>query len=210
MTQVSKFNQSKFNGAMSSVLDFVPIVLFFICFKYYNTFGKFWIFKSREPIIFASFVLAISTFLSIFASIILKVKLNKFNTASSIIVVLFAGLTVIFNNPQFVKIKITIINAGFAVFIYLYCLIKKDSLVKIIFAGKIEMLNHHWLVLDKRFFYLFLTIATANEICWRLFSTHIWVNYKVFVVLPLSLLFFAFQMPFLYRHSNLSSVSGIK
>jgi intracellular septation protein len=190
------------------ILDFFPLLVFFICFKKADIFANFWIFKNKEPIIFASFALAIATALSVVIAKILKVKINKFNLFSSVIVIVFAGLTVFFNNPYFIKIKLTIVNLVFAFFIYLYCLITKKSLISKIFNEKVKMQNEKWLVLDKRFFYFFLLIALLNEIVWRGFSTKIWIIYKVFCALPLMLMFIMLQIPFLYKYSDIKK--GVK
>jgi|GEM_PF-3802747 len=195
----------KQGGFASAMVDFLPLALFFIAFKKAAVLGSFWIFKTSEPIIFASFVLAISTALSFAISFFMGIEINKFNMISSIVVVVFSMLTVVFNNPQFIKMKLTLINAGFAIFIYIYCLVKNKSVAQLMFAGKIEMPLKKWLVLDRRFFYMFWLIALANEFCWRGLSTQNWVIYKVFIVLPLMLLFFMGQMPFLYKYSNLKN-----
>ena len=193
----------KNQNVIQFLLDFFPLILFFIAFKKSYLFSNFWIFQNKDPVIFASFVLCVSTILSFVLSLLLKIKINKFNLFSSIVVIVFSFFTFIFNNDQFIKIKITIINFSMALAIYIYCMIKKKSVIKIIFAGKIEMPEEKWMILDKRFFYMFLFIGIANEFCWRIFSTNVWVFYKVFIVLPLTFLFFLSQIPYFYKHSNL-------
>ena len=51
----------------------------------------------------------------------------------------------------------------------------------------------------------FLFLAVVNEIVWRNFDTDFWVKFKVFGMLPLSIVFMLSQIPFLQKHANLES-----
>ena len=197
---MQKNNQNPSSALIQLALDFVPLLLFFISFKVYPTSGFF---ANKEPIIFASMILGIATFGSLIVSKLCGIKINKLNFYSSVIVVLFASLTIVFNNPNFIKIKITIINSSCAIFIYIFCLVKKKSFVKTIFDGKVEMTDQLWLKIDKRLFFMFVFMAIINEFCWRNFSTQVWVDYKVFVAMPLMMLFFALQIPYFKKHAKL-------
>ncbi len=193
-----KLNAKK-QGLLQFLLDFTPIALFFIAFKVQPPIVFF---NGKEPIIFASLVLGVATFFCLALSFLLRIKISKINMYSSFAVVLFSMLTIVFNNPNFIKVKITIINGSIALFIYLFCMITKKSFVKQIFDGKVVMQESLWLKLDKRFFYMFLAMAILNEICWRGFSTSVWVNYKVFVAMPVMMVFFAMQIPYLKKHGQ--------
>ena len=190
---------TKKQDLLQFLLDFAPIALFFIAFKVRPPIDFF---NDKEPIIFASLVLGVATIFCLALSLFLKVKISKINMYSSFAVVLFSVLTIVFNNPDFIKVKITIINGTIAIFIYLFCMITKKSFVKQMFEGKVTMEEFLWLKLDKRFFYMFLVMAILNEICWRSFSTSTWVNYKVFVAMPIMMVFFAMQIPYLKKHGK--------
>ena len=61
-----------------------------------------------------------------------------------------------------------------------------------------------WLTLTQRWTVFFVFLAVLNEAIWRTQSTDIWVNFKVFGFLPLTLVFMMAQMPLLRRHGALS------
>jgi intracellular septation protein len=63
-----------------------------------------------------------------------------------------------------------------------------------------------WLVLTRRWVYFFLFLAALNEFIWRNYSTDIWVNFKVFGILPLTFAFMTLQMPLLKKHGALNDL----
>ena len=54
----------------------------------------------------------------------------------------------------------------------------------------------------------FVLLAVLNEVVWRSFSTDTWVSYKVFGILPLTLLFAGLQMPLILREQKAASTPG--
>ena len=72
--------------------------------------------------------------------------------------------------------------------------------MKVVFSEAFELTDAGWRALTLRFGLFFVALAIANEIVWRNFSDDGWTNYKVFGVLPVTLLFMVLQMPLLQRH----------
>src|SRR5690606_37547191 len=62
------------------------------------------------------------------------------------------------------------------------------------------LIDHGWHILTKRWAWFFLVMAVLNEIIWRNMSTDNWVAAKLFVFLPLSVIFAACQMPLIERY----------
>jgi intracellular septation protein len=62
------------------------------------------------------------------------------------------------------------------------------------------MTDRGWRVLTWRWAAFFLFLAFANEYVWRNFTTDEWVNFKVFGIMPLTLLFSLTQLPTMMRH----------
>src|SRR5258705_396939 len=48
---------------------------------------------------------------------------------------------------------------------------------------------------------ILLALAVLNEIVWRTQTTDVWVNFKVFGVVPLTFVFAAFQYPLLQKYA---------
>lgn len=63
-----------------------------------------------------------------------------------------------------------------------------------------------WRKLTLRWGLFFLLLAVLNEVIWRSFSTDTWVAFKVWGIMPLTLLFTLSQMPLIMRHSVDESV----
>ena len=60
--------------------------------------------------------------------------------------------------------------------------------------------DHAWRTLTIRWGVFFFVLAGLNEIVWRSVSTDMWVNFKVFGLLPLTLVFALANAPFMSRH----------
>ena len=121
---------------------------------------------------------------------------------SAIIVVLFGSLTILFDNPIFIKLKPTIINIIFALALFIGNL-KGKPLLKLFLEKSLKMPDVAWQILSKRYAILFLVLAIINEIVWRNFSSF-WVNFKVFGILGISTLFIISQIPFMNSISKQS------
>jgi intracellular septation protein len=94
--------------------------------------------------------------------------------------------------------KPTIINVIFSVILF-YVYFKKKPFLSYILGEQIKMDNRAWLTLSMRWGFFFLILAILNELIWRNFSTDFWVQFKVFGMMPISLIFTVFQVPFMIR-----------
>jgi intracellular septation protein len=175
------------------LLDFLPIILFFIAYKIHPI--------QIKPIIFASMVGGLATIISLAIAKIMSIKLEKLAFYSNIAFVFFAGLTVLFDNPDFIKAKLTILN-GILGAILLWFFLKKKPVIKYIFENKIEMENGKWNTLNLRFSLMFLTIAVFNFYFWKFQSEEMWVNFKTFGTLPFVMTFFIFQIRFILKNGK--------
>lgn len=120
---------------------------------------------------------------------------------SGVIIFIFGGLALILQNQTFIYMKTTIINATLAIILAVGAFTGRLFL-KMLFSHAFELPPQGWRSLTWRFvgFYAFLGIL--NEIVWRNFSEPVWVNYKTFGVLPLTIAFMALQIPFLLKHGE--------
>lgn len=176
------------------LLDFLPIILFFIAYKIHPT--------GTKPIIFASMVGGLATIISLILAKIMAIKLEKVAFYSNIAFVLFAGLTVLFDNPDFVKAKLSILNGALGTILFWFFL-KKKPVIKHIFEGKIDMENEKWNILNLRFSFMFLMIAISNFYFWKFQSEEMWVNFKTFGTLPFIMIFFIFQIRFILKNGKM-------
>jgi intracellular septation protein len=118
---------------------------------------------------------------------------------TAVLVVVFGGLTFWLDDPRFIMIKPTIINLGFAG-VLLAGLAMRRPLLKILFGEAFNLTEEGWRKLSVRWALFFLTLALLNELVWRNFSEATWVNFKVFGILPLTVVFAMAQIGLIRRH----------
>lgn len=177
------------NGTVKFLCDYLPLIVFFACYK---------LAKTANPLVTATIFLLITAFISLIISYLLTKKIPMMILVSSAVLGLFGGLTIFLNDDLFIKIKPTIINLVFAA-ILLYGFFSKKPLLSYMFGEQIKMSNHAWLTLAMRWAIFFIFLAGLNEIIWRTFSTDFWVQFKVFGMMPISLIFTISQVPFMMR-----------
>jgi intracellular septation protein len=141
----------------------------------------------------------VATVIAVLFSYILEKKIPIMPTVGAAIVLLFGGLTIYFDNDVFFKMKPTIINVLFAVILYGGILINKP-LLKYLLGAALKLEEAGWKILTQRWIGFFIALAVLNEIVWRTQSTDIWVNFKVFGILPITFIFTMTQFPLIKKY----------
>ena len=159
----------------------------------------FFIFYTRSGLQASILPLMIATVIAVLFSYILEKKIPIMPTVGAGIVLIFGGLTIYFDNEVFIKMKPTIINLVFAVILYGGMLIKKP-LLKILLGAALKLEEEGWRILTYRWIGFFIALAILNEIVWRTQSTDIWVNFKVFAILPITFIFTMTQFPLIKKY----------
>ena len=159
----------------------------------------FFIFYTRSGLQASILPLMIATVIAVLFSYILEKKIPIMPTVGAGIVLVFGGLTIYFDNEVFIKMKPTIINLVFAVILYGGMLIKKPFL-KILLGAALKLEEEGWRILTNRWIGFFIALAILNEIVWRTQSTDIWVNFKVFAILPITFIFTMTQFPLIKKY----------
>ena len=174
--------------------DYLPLIVFFICYKFATT---------PNPLITATIFMVVTTFAALIISYFLTKKVPIVGLVSGLLLGVFGGLTVFMENEIFIKIKPTIINLLFAAILF-YGYFAKKPLLSYLLGEQIKMSNKAWLTLSLRWACFFVFLSIVNEAIWRNFSTDFWVQFKVFGMMPLSLLFTVSQVPFMIREMKKS------
>jgi intracellular septation protein len=175
------------NPLLKIALDLGPLVLFFFA-------------NSRYGIFTATATFMVAVLAALAASYVLTRRLPIMPVVTAIIVLIFGGLTLILHNDTFIKIKPTIIYALFGG-VLLGGLLFGKPLLGAVFDSLFHLTEEGWRKLTLRWALFFFALAVLNEIVWRNTSTDMWVNFKVFGVMPLTLLFGALQYPLLQKYS---------
>jgi intracellular septation protein len=116
-----------------------------------------------------------------------------------VLVVVFGSLTFLLNDPRFIKIKPTIINLMFAGALF-FGLMTGRLFLKLLLGEAFNLTEEGWRKLSIRWAAFFVTLAVLNEIVWRNFSEAAWVNFKVFGILGISVVFGVAQVGLIKRH----------
>ena len=137
--------------------------------------------------------------ISLIASRILFGRVPVMPLVTGVFVLVFGGLTLWLQDEQFIKIKPTLVNALFAGALFTGLLAGR-SLLKIVFGEVFRLTDEGWRKLTLRWACFFTFLAVLNEVVWRSFSTDVWVSFKVFGIMPLTMIFAIAQMGLLKKH----------
>ena len=168
------------------IIDIGPLAVFFI-------------FYTRSDLQSAILPFMIATVIAVLFSYILEKKIPVMPTVGAIIILVFGGLTIYFDNDVFFKMKPTIINLLFAAILYGGIVLKKP-LLKYLLGAALKLQYKGWFILTKRWIAFFISLAILNEIIWRTQSTDIWVNFKVFGILPITFIFTITQFSIIKKY----------
>ena len=148
----------------------------------------FFVFYTRGDLKTAILPFMIATIIAVLFSYILEKKIPIMPTVGAVIILIFGGLTIYFDNETFFKMKPTIINLLFAGILYGGIILNK-SLLRYLLGAALKLQDEGWDILTKRWIGFFIALAILNEIIWRTQTTDIWVNFKVFGILPITFIF---------------------
>ena len=169
--------------------DFGPLAIFF--FYYYN---------NDKNLSIAIPPLIVATILALAIVWFFEKKIPMMPLVSGILITLFGGLTIYFDDPIFIYIKPTIINILFALTLYFGKYFIKEPIIKKIMGKSISLSNVGWELLNRRWIFFFFGLALLNEFIWRTQTEEFWVNFKVWGMPPITLVFTAFQISLINKY----------
>ena len=169
--------------------DFGPLLIFF--FIYFNN-------DNNLKIAIPPFIIA--TLIALAVVYFLEKRIPMVPLTSGILITLFGGLTLYFDNKIFFFMKPTIINLLFASVLFFGKYFTEKPLLKIFFQNSINLQDEGWKKLNYRWIGFFILVAVLNEIVWRTQSEAFWINFKVWGLLPISFLFAASQYPLINKY----------
>ena len=144
----------------------------------------------------------VATLIALIIVYILEKKIPMMPLTSGVIITLFGGLTLYFDNKIFFYMKPTIVNLIFAVVLYFGKYFTKKPLLKILFQNALKLQDEGWKKLNFRWICFFIFVAILNEIVWRTQSEVFWVNFKVWGLLPITFIFTGFQIGLINKYKS--------
>ena len=171
------------------IADFGPLLIFFTIY-----------YKSGNNLIVAIPPLIFATIVAVAVVYWVEKKIPYIPLVGGVVISLFGGLTLYFNNPVFLYMKPTIINIIFAITLIIGKIFFKKNLLKLFFKSAFQLNEEGWDKLNFRWAYFFIFLAILNEIVWRAQPETTWVNFKVWGIIPITFIFTALQLPMINKH----------
>lgn len=187
------------NPVVKQVLELGPPLLFFVVYI---------LIRDRSFTIggteYDGFIVAAAAFVPILLASIsalwfLTGKLSRMQIFTAVLVIVFGGLTVWFNDERFFKMKTTIVYAIFAGILGVG-LLQGRSYLEWVMGELLPMEHEGWMILTRRLTALFAALALGNEIVWRTMSNDAWVTIETFVFPAVMFVFLWAQIVMLQKY----------
>lgn len=182
------------NPTLKLILEMGPLVAFFI------TNWKFGIFP-------ATGVLMACVVATLIVSWVMTKHLPVMPVVTCVAVVFFGALTFLFHDELFIKLKPTIVNSIFGA-VLLGALAFGKPLLPIVLDSVMRLTEEGWRKLTLRWGLFFFVLAALNEIVWRTQTQDFWVAFKVWGVMPLTMVFALAQTPLILKHEIKAAKAG--
>ena len=171
------------------ITDFGPLLVFFTFY-----------YKSEKNLTVAIPPFIVATLIALIVVWILEKKIPMVPLLGGIFITLFGGLTIYFDNPIFIYVKPTIINILFGLALLFGKFFTNEPILKKMLGKSLLLTDEGWKILNLRWVYFFFALAILNEIIWRTQSEEFWVNFKVWGILPLTIIFTGFQIGLINKY----------
>jgi intracellular septation protein len=117
----------------------------------------------------------------------------------TVLVLVMGALTLALDDETFIVMRPTLVNLLFAGAL-LFGMLTRRPLLRIVFGESLALTERGWHGLTLRVFLFLLFMAALNEAIWRTCPLDVWVDFKVFAVLPLDAAFVACMWPYVRRN----------
>jgi intracellular septation protein len=172
---------------MKFLFDFFPVLFFFTAYKMYD-------------IYMATAVLIIACLIQTVGHWAIHRKFEKSHVITLVLVSLFGGATLLLQDEMFIKWKPSVINWLFGAAFIGSQLIGKQPLIQRMMGGQLELPDTIWRNLNSAWSIFFISLGFLNLYVIYNYSTDIWVDFKMFGLMGLTLGFIVLQGIYLSRY----------
>ncbi|MBS0290079.1 MAG: septation protein A [Proteobacteria bacterium] len=165
---------------MKLFYDLLPIAIFFIAYKLYN------IYVATATAIAAAIVL-------ISVTLIRGKRPDMMQLITLVMIIILGGATLIFRNELFIKWKPTVVYWILGAIFALTPLFSKKTLVQKMLDKSLTLPAKAWALLNTSWYAFFFIMGILNVMVVYSFDTDVWVNFKLFGTLGLTLVFVIIQ-----------------
>jgi intracellular septation protein len=201
---------------MKLLFDFLPIILFFVAFKVADAnkaaaaafatshFGFMVsggiVGPEEAPVLLATVVVVIATLLQVAVLLARGKKVDMMLWVSLALVVVMGGLTIWLHSETFIKWKPTLLYWVMAAVLAVAWLGWRKNLIRLLLGQQLNLPEAVWLRLNFAWASFFAAMGALNLWVAYTFSTPAWVNFKLFGIMGLLLVFALAQGVYLSRH----------
>lgn len=194
---------------MKLITDFLPIILFFIAYKFG---GGVYTFNGQEyqveGIYAATAVMMVATLIQVALSWLIHRKVEKQHSVTLILVLVLGGATIWLQNPEFVMWKPTAVNWLFALAFIGARVFTDKTLLERLLASHLQLPTAVWSRLNMAWILFFIFSGILNIYIAYWYSEETWVNFKLFGSLAITVVFILGQALYLSRHIKDTPKSG--
>lgn len=173
---------------MKLLLDFLPVIIFFI------------VYKSTDDIILATAILIPATLLQMLYTWIKTHKVEMIQLVTLGLVVVLGGATILFQDKTFIQWKPTVVTWLFAAAFLGSQFIGEKTIIQRLMGGTIEMPAPAWKQLNYAWVVFYVILGAVNLFVAYTMSEETWVNFKLFGMLGLTLIFILLQGFYISKH----------
>ncbi|KKD58932.1 intracellular septation protein A [Grimontia sp. AD028] len=171
---------------MKQLLDFIPLIIFFALYRMYDIYT-------------ATGALIVATIIQVAITWVLYKKVEKMQIVTAVLVAVFGGMTLFFQDDNFIKWKVTIVYALFAIGLMVSQVLGKP-LIKGMLGKEITLPDNVWRNINSAWVGFFAALAVLNVYVAYQMPLDVWVNFKVFGLLALTLVFTMVSGVYIYKH----------
>lgn len=175
------------SAGMRMAIDFGPVFVFFVVNFLTDIFAATGAFMAAMGV----------------SLIVSKLKAGSISPMlwfSAVMVLIFGGITIWLHSDTFIKIKPTIYYAFIAAILIFGLWARRPTLQLVLGTAYPGLSDRGWNLLSRNWAFFFAAMAVINEAVWRNTSTDVWVGFKLWGVIPATLLFALANVPMLLKH----------
>lgn len=171
---------------MKQLIDFIPLIIFFVLYKMHD-------------IYIATGALIAATLIQVLITWIIYKKVEKMLLITTALVAIFGGMTLFFRDENFIKWKVTIVYCLFAIGLFISQRLDKP-LIKRMLSKEISLPDTIWKNINNAWIIFFIILGIINIYVAYQMPLDVWVNFKVFGLMALTLIYTLATGVYIYKH----------
>lgn len=178
---------------MKQLLDFIPLVIFFVVFK-------------MSDIYDGVAALMISSTIALLLTWLIYKKIEKIAIFAYLMIIIFGALTLYFRNDAFIKWKVTILYLLFALILLVSQFMFKKPILQKLLGKELVLADSIWHKINLIWTLFFIICALANLYVTYYMSQEFWATFKVFILPGVTLLFTIVTGIYIYKNVDKSDL----